>query len=159
MRVWGYADPRLLAPEHLLAEHREVHALLNTDYNWSTNPEALDNRYKGHITFLIFRHEILRIGMNLRWQGQHAHIAHPTPVDLMLMRPGHQKLVHHYERLSLKIGHYEEFDYDFRDLAGKAKFPRTKLEGRADTPWERDGISLKDYLSMPAYRRLRTGTS
>lgn len=78
--VWTHADPRLLVPPDLIAEHRLVHQLLVL-----TIPG--DER-----DYLLFRHELLRVAANVRSGLKHSEFTtlnqqrHPSPVDLADLR-------------------------------------------------------------------------
>ncbi|MDD2757822.1 MAG: pyrimidine dimer DNA glycosylase/endonuclease V [Patescibacteria group bacterium] len=60
MRVWDI-PPKYLCREHLLGEHREVHAIwaILTEHKkgYSRHPETL--RWRGKLRALYLRHEIL----------------------------------------------------------------------------------------------------
>lgn len=61
MRIWDL-DPKYLCRTHLLAEHRELHAIWNiltkNKKGYSKHPETL--RWKGKLKALYFRHEALK---------------------------------------------------------------------------------------------------
>jgi hypothetical protein len=67
MRIWDL-DPSCLCREHLLAEHRELHAiwsiLVNKKKGYSRHPETL--RWKGKLKALFLRHEKLVSEMRKR---------------------------------------------------------------------------------------------
>lgn len=60
MRIWDIS-PRRLCREHLLGEHRELHAvwsiLTNNKKGYSNHPET--KRWKGKLRALFLRHEKL----------------------------------------------------------------------------------------------------
>ncbi len=67
MRIWDIA-PRKLCRNHLLGEHRELHAvwsiLTNNKKGYSRHPETL--RWKGKLAALYVRHKMLTNEMKLR---------------------------------------------------------------------------------------------
>ena len=67
MRIWDI-NPKLLCREHLLGEHRELHAIWSiitkNKKGYSLHPETL--RWKGKLKALYLRHEQLVEEMNLR---------------------------------------------------------------------------------------------
>jgi hypothetical protein len=76
MRIWDLA-PKLLCRQHLLGEHRELHAiwavLTQGKKGYSRHPETL--RWKGRLAALYRRHTRLVHEMNRR--GYH----HKTPLQ------------------------------------------------------------------------------
>lgn len=78
--IWTHADPRLLTPPDLIAEHRLVHRLLVL----TTPGEERD--------YLLFRHELLRVAANVRSGMKHSESSsrnqqrHPSPVSLTDLR-------------------------------------------------------------------------
>ena len=60
MRIWDI-EPQRLCKQHLLGEHRELHAiwsiLVNNKKGYSKHPETL--RWKGKLKALYLRHEKL----------------------------------------------------------------------------------------------------
>ena len=81
MRIWDISPSRLCR-NHLLAEHRELHAvwsvLTNGKKGYSRHPETL--RWKGRLKALYLRHEAL-----VR-EFQERGYAHRTPLDRRLAR-------------------------------------------------------------------------
>jgi len=67
MRIWDIS-PRLLCQKHLIAEHRELHAvysvILNSKKGYSKHPETL--RWYGKLPALYKRHELLVSEMKKR---------------------------------------------------------------------------------------------
>jgi len=67
MRIWDIS-PRKLCRNHLLGEHRELHAiwsiLVNGKTGYSRHPETL--RWKGKLAGLYIRHRMLVEEMGLR---------------------------------------------------------------------------------------------
>lgn len=139
MRIWGAAHPRLLNNKHLLGEHREVHALLNDDYNWSTNPEYHRFQCKGGRIYLYFRHELLRLEMKRRFGLQHKRKRHLTPIDSRVLPKS-------------MVGYLAGFnkrpadDEAFKAAMTRFRFPPAALG--ADTPWERDHMTLRRYTRI-----------
>lgn len=149
MRVWGYADPRLLNRQHLLGEHGEIHVLNKLENGpgpeWTRFWEDTHGK-----SCLLLRHELCRVEMNWRWQGHHTRENHPTPVRYDLMLPLHKAvLIKYIARLRAMRDNAQHTEAVwFRKLMVKAKFPRTLLEGEADTPWDRDSMLLRTYLEI-----------
>ena len=81
MRVWDI-PPKNLCREHLLGEHREVHAiwtvLTENKKGYSKHPETL--RWRGKLKALYNRHEILVKEMNRRGYR------HNSPLDRRLAK-------------------------------------------------------------------------
>lgn len=67
MRIWDI-EPNRLCRNHLLGEHRELHAIwsiiINNKKGYSLHPETI--RWNGKLKALYFRHEKLVQEMNLR---------------------------------------------------------------------------------------------
>ncbi|MCM8780600.1 MAG: pyrimidine dimer DNA glycosylase/endonuclease V [Candidatus Omnitrophica bacterium] len=67
MRIWD-VEPKRLCRNHLLGEHRELHAvwsiLTNNKKGYSCHPETL--RWKGKLLALYFRHQSLAKEMKKR---------------------------------------------------------------------------------------------
>ena len=67
MRIWDI-PPKRLCRNHLLGEHRELHAIwsvvVNGKKGYSHHPETL--RWKGKLKALYGRHEALVVEMNTR---------------------------------------------------------------------------------------------
>ncbi len=76
MRVWDI-PPKNLCREHLLGEHREVHAiwsvLTENKKGYSKHPETL--RWRGKLKALFLRHELLIKEMKRRGYN------HKSPLD------------------------------------------------------------------------------
>ena len=70
MRIWDIL-PKKLCRNHLLGEHRELHAIWSVIVNGKTgyakHPETL--RWKGKLKALYCRHEALVIEMTARGTG------------------------------------------------------------------------------------------
>ncbi len=81
MRIWDL-PPRLLCRNHLLGEHRELHAiwsvLTEKKKGYSRHPETL--RWEGRLKALFTRHQKLVEEMNRR--GYH----HQSPLDKNLAK-------------------------------------------------------------------------
>jgi hypothetical protein len=81
MRIWDL-HPRRLCRQHLLGEHRELHAIwvvLTEDRSgYSRHPETL--RWKGKVRALYLRHEALVAEMSKRGYD------HRSPLDGRLAR-------------------------------------------------------------------------
>lgn len=151
MRVWGLADPRYLNRHHLLGEHREIHVLCKR----KNGPGPEFDRFweTGNLgkSALILRHELVRVAMNVRWPGRHKRGVHKTPVRWDLMIDMHKYRLYQYARACK-----DEMDswllmpqanqQRFKIWMHGAAFPASRLEGFADTPWERDGIDFTEYL-------------
>jgi pyrimidine dimer DNA glycosylase len=73
MRIWD-VDPALLCRQHLLGEHRELHALwtiLTADRRgYRRHPETL--RWEGRLAALARRHELLVAEMERRGYMHHS---------------------------------------------------------------------------------------
>jgi hypothetical protein len=81
VRIWDLT-PRRLCREHLLGEHRELHAvwsvLTSGKTGYSRHPETL--RWKGRLKALFLRHEVLVAEMARRGYR------HFSPLDRRLAR-------------------------------------------------------------------------
>jgi hypothetical protein len=79
MRIWDLS-PSLLCRQHLLGEHRELHALWNIltqgKTGYARHPETI--RWRGKLAALYLRHEALVAEMG--WRGYH----HGSPLDASL---------------------------------------------------------------------------
>jgi hypothetical protein len=77
MRIWDIPDEKLCM-QHLLDEHRELHAiwsiLINNKKGYAKHPEIL--RWKGKLKALYFRHE--QQVKEMRKRG----INHNSPLDI-----------------------------------------------------------------------------
>jgi len=76
MRIWDIA-PKRLCRNHLLGEHRELHAiwsvLVNGKKGYARHPETL--RWRGKLNALYRRHRALVTEMNLRGYRHHSPLA------------------------------------------------------------------------------------
>ena len=81
MRIWDL-EPKKLCREHLLGEHRELHAIwiiiTKNKKGYSLHPETL--RWKGRLKALYFRHEQLVYEMKIRGYK------HSSPLDKKLAK-------------------------------------------------------------------------
>ncbi len=81
MRIWDL-PPKVLCRNHLLGEHRELHAiwtvLTENKKGYSLHPETL--RWKGRLRALFLRHERLVQEMNRR------EYRHQSPLDKNLAK-------------------------------------------------------------------------
>ncbi|MBU1862740.1 MAG: pyrimidine dimer DNA glycosylase/endonuclease V [Candidatus Omnitrophica bacterium] len=81
MRIWDLA-PQKLCRQHLLGEHRELHAiwsvLKHNKKGYSRHPETL--RWKGKMAALYARHHQLVHEMKLRGYN------HQSPLDVKLAK-------------------------------------------------------------------------
>ncbi len=81
MRIWDL-PPKKLCREHLLGEHRELHAIWSILTKWkkgySRHPETL--RWKGKLKALYLRHDLLVHEMIRR------SYRHKTPLDKQLSK-------------------------------------------------------------------------
>ncbi len=81
MRIWDL-PPRILCRNHLLGEHRELHAiwtvLTQNKKGYSLHPETL--RWKGRLKALFLRHEKLVREMN------HRGYQHQSPLNKNLAK-------------------------------------------------------------------------
>ena len=79
MRIWD-VDPALLCRQHLLGEHRELHAvwtiLTNDRRGYRNHPET--RRWEGRLAALARRHEQLVTEMSRRGYD------HRSPLDMRL---------------------------------------------------------------------------
>lgn len=76
MRIWDF-PPKYLCRQHLLAEHRELHAIWNIltkgKIGYSHHPEVL--RWQGKLKALYLRHQKLVLEMKKRGYR------HQSPLD------------------------------------------------------------------------------
>src|SRR2546426_10786158 len=76
MRVWDIS-PKKLCRNHLLGEHRELHAswsvIVNGKKGYAHHPETL--RWKGKLKALYGRHEALVVEMSNRGYRHHSSLA------------------------------------------------------------------------------------
>jgi hypothetical protein len=76
MRIWDI-KPEVLCRQHLLGEHRELHAIWSiitqNKKGYSTHPETL--RWKGKLKVLYLRHEDIVLEMKKRGYN------HNSPLD------------------------------------------------------------------------------
>ena len=76
MRIWDIS-PRKLCRNHLLGEHRELHAiwsvLVNGKKGYAQHPETL--RWKGRLKALYGRHELLVSEMTARGYRHYSPLA------------------------------------------------------------------------------------
>jgi len=81
MRIWDI-EPKYLCQKHLVAEHRELHAIWNiitkNKKGYSNHPET--KRWVGKLKALYYRHEKLVKEMKKRGYR------HQTPLDKKLAR-------------------------------------------------------------------------
>jgi hypothetical protein len=79
MRVWDQIEPSRLCRQHLLGEHREIHALWNIikrihageeNVGYANHPETL--RWVMHVQGLMMRHEAVRTNMYERGYNHHS---------------------------------------------------------------------------------------
>jgi len=79
MRIWD-VDPKILCRNHLLGEHRELHALwtiiTQNKKGYSSHPET--KRWVGKLAALYDRHELLVLELNRRGYK------HNSPLDKKL---------------------------------------------------------------------------
>lgn len=77
MRVWDI-PPDNLCRQHLLGQHREIHAIWNVitknKRGYSKHPEVL--RWKNHLMSLYFEHELTALSMLERGYN------HNSPINL-----------------------------------------------------------------------------
>ena len=82
MRIWDIPPKRLCA-NHLLGEHRELHAiwsiLVNNKKGYSRHPETL--RWKGKLKSLYLRHSKLVEEMNKRGYNHNSPLDHSLATD------------------------------------------------------------------------------
>ncbi|MFA5146968.1 MAG: pyrimidine dimer DNA glycosylase/endonuclease V [Candidatus Omnitrophota bacterium] len=75
MRIWDIA-PKKLCRNHLLGEHRELHAiwsvLTRNKKGYSRHPETL--RWKGKLAALYARHKMLTSEMNRRGYNHYSNL-------------------------------------------------------------------------------------
>lgn len=151
MRVWGLADPRLLKDKHLLGEHNEIHVLLKG--KWPNHPESLSKRFDGDIEWLVFRHEMIRIALSERYGDHHYKMSHLSPahdnVDQVMQVP---VLAISNTRFQDLLDIYEEVGFhNFAGVMHYIEFPSTGLD--EDTPWDREGITIKEYHKIEGVRK------
>lgn len=81
MRIWDL-PPKILCRQHLLGEHRELHAIWNiltkNKKGYSHHPEVL--RWRGKLKALYLRHEQLVLEMKKRGYQ------HNSPLDKKLAK-------------------------------------------------------------------------
>lgn len=81
MRIWDL-EPKILCRNHLLGEHRELHALWsvvsNNKKGYSKHPETL--RWQGKLNALYLRHE--KIVKEMESRGY----SHNSPLDKKLAK-------------------------------------------------------------------------
>lgn len=84
MRIWDLS-PRCLCRDHLLGEHRELHAIWNVilldKKGYSRHPEVV--RWRGRLGALWLRHEEEVVEMQARGYS------HRSPLDLHAASPCH----------------------------------------------------------------------
>jgi hypothetical protein len=146
MKVWGFTDPRSLKDKHLLGEHLEIHTCISG--GWENHPESLFNRFDGDLRWPVFRHELIRLAMNQRWQGRHTLDAHKSPIDDDLLDNDFRSWIRDYEStLDLDLPDAQEL---FELIMTEIDFPETGLD--YDRPWEREGISMNEYWALEGVR-------
>ena len=83
MRIWDVA-PKKLCRNHLLGEHRELHAiwsvLTKNKKGYSKHPETL--RWKGKLAALYLRHKILIEEMKSRGYSHHSKLNHRLAIGI-----------------------------------------------------------------------------
>ena len=83
MRVWDI-EPRLLCRQHLLGEHRELHAvwsiITGDKKGYARHPEV--RRWRGRLLALYHRHEALVQEMMRRGYGHNSHLDATLAVGL-----------------------------------------------------------------------------
>lgn len=159
MRVWGLAHPAYLGSKHLLGEHVENHQLLNATSarrahpsviaagggsGWMNHPEAARFDGENGRLWLIVRHELLRLEMLSRFGPQHAVGKHGSPA----MGAGMRSVELQWIEVTM-MGLVRVLPPDFTEAIRGVGFPPTRLEH--DTPWDRDGQSLEEYIDTGAY--------
>ena len=89
MRIWDI-PPEKLCRQHLLGEHRELHAiwsiLVNNKKGYSNHPETL--RWKGKLKALYLRHEKLVKEMEIRGFN------HKSPIDKKISKGSNMQKEH-----------------------------------------------------------------
>ncbi|HSB57632.1 MAG TPA: pyrimidine dimer DNA glycosylase/endonuclease V [Nitrosopumilaceae archaeon] len=94
MRIWDIA-PEKLCKNHLLGEHRELHAiwsiLTQGKTGYSRHPETL--RWIGKLKALYFRHQSLVLELSKRGYKHHS----PLPFDLATGSEKQDQKVDSYE--------------------------------------------------------------
>lgn len=153
MRVWGLADPRYLNRHHLLGEHREIHVLCKRRNGPGPEFSRFWETGKRGRSALILRHELVRVAMNVRWPGKHKRAVHKTPVKWHLLIEMDRTFLRLYaktcrDEMDTWLLTPEANQHRFRIQMHGRSFPATRLEGLADTPWERDGMTLTEYLAI-----------
>lgn len=98
MRVWD-VDPGVLCRQHLLGEHREIHALFTVitqrRSGYARHPETA--RWRGHLPALRLRHARVAEEMRRRGYRHRSHIAPPRrsvipPAPLLSIRDQRRRL-------------------------------------------------------------------
>lgn len=83
MRIWDI-EPEKLCRNHLLGEHRELHAiwvvLTEGKRGYACHPETL--RWKGKLTALYLRHEQLVVEMKRRGYKHHSVVVPLSEKDI-----------------------------------------------------------------------------
>ena len=83
MRIWDI-EPRLLCRQHLLGEHRELHAIWNiitkNKRGYSKHPEVL--RWRGKLSALDYRHDELVREMLVRGYKHNSSLCFVKPTEL-----------------------------------------------------------------------------
>ncbi|MDD2702808.1 MAG: pyrimidine dimer DNA glycosylase/endonuclease V [Candidatus Omnitrophica bacterium] len=83
MRIWDIS-PKKLCRNHLLGEHRELHAiwaiLTKNKKGYSRHPETL--RWKGKLAALYSRHKMLAGEMNRRGYNHHSKLDYILAVGI-----------------------------------------------------------------------------
>ena len=97
MRIWDI-PPEKLCRQHILGEHRELHAiwsiLVNNKKGYSKHPEVL--RWKGKLKALYLRHEMLVKEMELRGFN------HKSPLDINIAK-GKSKQTEYVDSIEKQI--------------------------------------------------------
>ena len=108
MRIWDL-EPDLLCRNHLLGEHRELHAiwsiLTNGKSGYARHPETL--RWEGKLKALYLRHEALVTEMTNRKHN------HANPLDEGLAS-GHSEQKEYVDSLSEQLNILRKKDCDCR---------------------------------------------
>jgi hypothetical protein len=158
MNIWPLADPRLLLPRDLIAEHLAVHSYLRLRFTLTSDD----------VDFLILRHELLRIAANKRSGMKHSeqdtlnqrrHPSRLSPRDLQRLEPLHLRILTVYERWTYlrQRSDIELVDLLFHAMMKKAPYvPRRKYP----TPWAALGCKPQHYYHEGApYEVLRSNES
>lgn len=161
--LWPYADPRLMTPQDLISEHRECHRIYDA---WNHKGIVLDD---GELSFVIFRHEVLRVSANMRSGMKHSdqdtlsQRAHPSPIApdwmqaMYLTRPYLRALMV-YERWVYIRRQKDVETIDLLWLALMRKLPRPPMTVYP-TPWAARGIARPGrYLYLNPQRELEGAT-